>query len=50
VNYNEFINTLKFEQQKFSIFNAVFSALQASLTQFKARSLRELFVAVQPQF
>lgn len=50
VNYNEFINTLKFEQQKHHIFNAVFSALQASLTQYKARSLRELFTAVQPQF
>lgn len=50
VNYNEFINTLKFEQQKFHIFNTVFSALQASLTQFKARSLRDLFTAVQPQF
>lgn len=50
VNYNEFINTLKFEQQKFHIFNTVFSALQAALTQFKARSLRDLFTAVQPQF
>ncbi len=48
VNYNEFINTLKFEQQKQHIFNAVFAALQASLIQYKARSLRELFTAVQP--
>lgn len=50
VNYKEFINTLKFEQQKYIIFNTVFSALQGSMTQYKARSLRELFTAMQPQF
>ncbi len=50
VNYNEFLNTLRFEQQKYNIFNSVFSALQAAMIHFRTSSLRDLFVAVQPQF
>ena len=46
VNYNEFLNTLRFEQQKFNITNSVFSALQAAMIHFRKSSLRDLFVAV----
>jgi len=48
VNYNEFINTLKFELLKYNMVNTLFACLQAALGNFGASSLRQLFENAYP--